>query len=183
MILTAGVAAGLGIVRAIDPTLTPRDIWNALAEPAEGWSFRYGFAIVAELGVVLGLPLMAAWTPACLLLHLIRPRPGWRRLRRRPVFIACLLPSVAAALTATVAVGLAWPSIWVPGGPSPQANEETCLLGGFLAGTGVLWAWAAMWVCGVWHARPTWVDRLGRLTGVGWVTIGAISAAYIVLTI
>ena len=40
-----------------------------------------------------------------------------------------------------------------------------------------------MRLCGVCRPRPTWTDRLGRLTDAAWVAIGAMSAAYIFLAI
>ena len=48
-------------------------------------------------------------------------------------------------------------------------------VGGLLAGSGVLWAWILMILNGAWRPHASWIDRLGRLAGVGWLVVGAVS--------
>lgn len=181
LILIAGVAVGLASVRALWPDLTPHQIWGAVVHPREAWSVWYALKLSAGLGVCLGIPLLAAWTPTCLIVQLIRPRPSWRRLSRQPGFVACLI-TTSAFVVMVVASSLAvWLSTRVPIGHHPDSFIRALVLGGILAGSGVLWSWVTMTVCGICRRRATWTDRLGRLTGVAWVTIGVSSAAYFFL--
>jgi hypothetical protein len=180
LVLIAGLATGLGLVRGMNPDLTPGEVWDALARPDEGWSLRYALLLTLDLGVILYIPFAAGWTPACLLLQLLRPRPRWRRLRRQPGFVSCLIATVVVAVTVAVALaGLAM-SAW-----GVQAfdgdHPEPRLLCGFLAGSGALWGWVTMGLCGACRPSPTWTDRLGRLTGAVWIALGAISALYVLL--
>jgi hypothetical protein len=181
LILTAGVGAGLGLVRYIDPGVTPGRLWSVLFEPPGGWTPRYALQVSAELCVLFVTPFVAAWTPACLLVQLKRPRP--RRLRRAPGFLACLLPTLGCALTVAITWACLGTTAWKPVHPNQADYEMTQVVGGLLVGSGVLWAWATMAVCGICRARPTWTDRLGRLTGVVWVVIGMLSGGYLLLLI
>ena len=179
LLLIAGLAAGLGFIRTVSPNLTPGEVWDALVHPAEGWSLRYAFAISGDLGVLVAIPFFAAFTPACLILHVIPPRPTWRQLRRRPGFVACLV-ATGAIVTIAVATVLTTPSAWDTG-TFFEDHVQSQLLGGAVAGTGSLCAWLTMCVCGVRRPRPTWMDRLGRLLGIAWIILGAISVGYILL--
>jgi hypothetical protein len=71
LILIAGVAAGLGCFRALAPDITPQKLWDAFVRPKQGWSLWYAFGLIVELGVGLGIPFLAAWTPTCLVIQLI----------------------------------------------------------------------------------------------------------------
>ena len=173
MILIAGIAAGMAMIRLLAPVVSWEQVWGAFVTPSQGWSLSYALGLFVELGVMFGIPVLAAWTPACLLVQVLKPRPAWRRLRRRPGFIACLSSTVVVAGAVAVTTTCVLLQFFVP--VAPDAYVKPALLGGCVAGSGVLWLWAAMWFWGVWHARPTWVDRLGRLTGIAWVIVGAIS--------
>jgi hypothetical protein len=183
LILIAGMAAGLGCFRALAPDITPEKMWDAFVRPKEGWSFWYAFALSVELGVSLGIPFLAAWTPTCLVVQLIKPRASWRRLCRQPGFIASLIATNVIVLTVAASAISVWLSIWVATSSSPDRFMKAYLLGGILTGSGVLWSWVTMRLCGVYRPRPTWTDRLGRLTGAAWVVIGAMSAFFISLAI
>ncbi len=179
LILIAGVAAGLGCFRALVPDLTPQKIWDALVRPKQGWSLWYAFELIAELGVFIGIPFLAAWTPTCLVVQFTKPRASWRRLCRQPGFIASLIATTVIVLTVAASATSVWLSIWVATSSSPERFIKVYLLGGILAGSGVLWSWVTMRLCGVCRPRPTWTDRLGRLTGAAWVAIGVLSAVFI----
>jgi hypothetical protein len=183
LILIAGVAAGLGCFRALAPDITPQQIWDALVRPKQGWSLWYAFGLSSELGVSIGIPFLTAWTPTCLIVQFTKPRASWRRLCRQPGFVASLIATTVIALTVAASVTSVWLSIWVPTSSSPDRFIKVYLDGGIFAGSGVLWSWATMRLCGVCRPRPTWTDRLGRLTGAAWIAIGAMSAAYIFLAI
>jgi hypothetical protein len=178
LILIAGIAAGLGCVWSLAPDLTPGQIWNELVHPPHGWSLRFALEASAELSLMAGIPFWAAWTPACLMIQVIPPRARWRRLRRQPGFVACLLASMAIVL----AVGSVSP-LWSSRGRGivPGLIEGAALPGGILCGSSVLWSWAALWLGGACRPRPTWTGRLGRLTGAGWIVLGVVAAVYLIL--
>lgn len=178
LILIAGVGAGLGLVRYIDPGVTPARLWGVLSDPPGGWTPREALQISTELCVLYVTPFVAAWTPACLLVQLKPPRP--RRLRRAPGFLACLLPTVGCVVTIATTWLCMGKTGWNPMHPNQGDYEMAQVVVGFLVGSGVVWAWTTMMVCGA-RARPTWTDRLGRLTGAAWVVIGALSGAYLLL--
>lgn len=182
LILVAGVALGLGLVRAIAPDLTLRGVWEAIANPREGWSVWYAFVFTLDFGSLLVSPFVAGWTPACLLLQVVGPRPPWRRLRRRPGFIACLIATI------TIAAGFIAVAVYsgssLGAGREPPARYLIVLIpGSILGGCGVLWGWATMRLCGACRPSPTWRDRLGCFTGALWVVMGAIGIAYCFVTL
>ena len=182
LILIAGLAAGFGLLRMAAQGISPGMIWEALVRPQGEWSVKYAFEVILELSESLVIPFAAAWTPACLLVQVTGPRPPWRRLRRRPGFGACLIASSVTLATMAVGATCAWLSLW-PAGRRPDDLIRVNILGGLLAGSGVLGGWAAMRLCGVGRPSRTWTDRLGRLTGVVWIALGAISAVYLFLVI
>ena len=96
--------------------------------------------------------------------------------------MACLIASSVTLATMAVGATCAWLSLW-PAGRRPDDLIRVNILGGLLAGSGVLGGWAAMRLCGVGRPSPTWTDRLGRLTGAVWIALGAISAVYLFLVI
>jgi len=181
LVLIAGVAAGLGLVGSIlrASHLTPEQLWNNMVRPKAGWSVWNAFGMTVELSAILGVPFVAAWTPASLVLQVLRPRPGWRRFRRRPGFVACLIPTVVATLM--VAIVQLCLSFSIAEMHTSHAKWQ--VLGGMLAGSGVLWGWIIMGLCGVCRPSRTWTDRLGRMTGALWIALGALSTAYMFLAI
>jgi hypothetical protein len=182
LILIAGFAAGLGLMRAVAPDLTPGQVWDALANPREGWSPWHAFAVTLELGAFLFAPAVAGWTPACLLLQLARPRPRWRRLAQRPGFVACLIATATLAAGLVITSACLWLSIleFVPG------SDDFLKAGvpiGIIGGAGVFWGWGVMRLCGICRPRPEWRDRLGRLTGALWIAIAGIATLYCFLAL
>jgi hypothetical protein len=180
MILVAGLAAGMALVRMSTPDISPGQLREAILHPKGGWSFWYAIEITLELGTIFAIPFMAAWTPACLLVQLSKPR--WRRLRRQPGFVACLIATAVSIVTLAGASTCIRFSLWDVNNTSGEIVKAH-LLGGFLAGSGVLWGGVTMRLCGVCRPSPTWRDRLGRLTGAVWIALGAISAGYIFLAL
>jgi hypothetical protein len=173
LLLVAGVSAGLASMRALVPSIPADRIWDAFVSPQEGWSLGYAFVLGAELGHVFGIPFMAAWTPVCLIAQLT-DRPPWRRLRRQPGFVACLLATIVVGFAVVHAATTLWSTGWPAAGSAPEMVFSSQLFGGFLTGVAVLSGWATMMICGTCRPRATWSDRLGRVTGAGWVAIGAI---------
>jgi hypothetical protein len=105
-----------------------------------------------SVGFMLGQPL----------LRLRHPRPEPRRLIRQSGFVASMT-SMAAALMAFAIVGMNWFSEFVL---SLSLIRATALL--------LLWI-----VLGLppWRTEASWIDRLGRAVGWGWIVAIAAHAA------
>jgi hypothetical protein len=132
--------------------------------------------------VFIGIPLLAGWTPVCLIVQLTGPRLAWRRFRRQPGFVASLVATAVIVVTITAASVSVWLKLWQPmRTSSPDGFIPAYLMGGVVAGSGVLWSWVTMWLCSVARPAKTWRDRLGRLTGALWIAIGVMSGVYIIL--
>ncbi len=180
-IVIAAVAAGMGLVRATNPYITPSQVWAHVFRPHADWSFWDACGVGLEIGATLVAPFVAAWTPACLWLQVKRPRPPWRRLRRSPGFVACLI-ATTVIFTALVAASTCEVfAIWSRA--SDYRLLKACLVGVLVAGAGVLSCWATMALCGAFRPRPTWTDRLGRLTGAAWIALGFVAAVFVFLAI
>ena len=88
------------------------------------------------------------------LLRLLHPRPEPRRLMRQSGFVACMV-SMAAALLAFAIMGSDWFS-----------ELALSLVPIRVVGRMLFWI-----VLGLppWRAEPSWIDRLGRAVGWGWI--------------
>lgn len=154
MILVASVALGLSVLRR----------WTGphLFAPFGGslsLSRRIHF-----LRQVLGI-LTLSWTPAALIVRLRRPRPPLREIARQPGLIASLAVTLAAlnVLLLPTPQYLSAPRTytWVQ-----LALDVTNIR--FVAPSIAL-AWIVLAVTGRWQAEASWIDRLGRWTGVIWL--------------
>lgn len=106
--------------------------------------------------VETGLPLFVLLTPAFLLFRLRKPRPSWRSLLRQPGMVGCL----AAVLAVLIEIDLMWFAVEIP---TPMPLN---------IGLAVVTAWTVLGVFRLWRSEPSWVNRLGRVLGVGWIAIG-----------
>jgi hypothetical protein len=102
---------------------------------------------------------LIALTSAQLLMRLRRPRPEWRRLLRQPGFVAC----TAAAIGFCIDKG------WVP------FIRFESLRFPFMTAMAVLVAWSILFGLRQCLAEKSWIDRLGRVVGVGWIVSGVYS--------
>jgi hypothetical protein len=102
------------------------------------------------LGTLIGL------TPAQILLRMRQPRAPWHSLLRQPGFMACL-----AALCGYLV---------------DQGWDRTLRLGvarfPFWTSLAVLSVWAVLLLFRQAQAEKSWIDRLGRALGVGWIVAG-----------
>lgn len=176
LITIAGFAAGFGLVRAVSPDLTPGRVWEAITNPRDGWSAWYAFGLFLELGVIFVIPFVAGWAPACLMLQVVGPRPPWRRLVRRPGFIACLIATAVVIVSLAIALACIGFSIWEIGS-LPGEYWKVMIPAGIIGGWGILWSWATMKLCRASRSEPAWRDRLGRATGVVGIVVGLICVA------
>jgi hypothetical protein len=97
------------------------------------------------------------------LLRLRRPRPEPRLLIRQSGFVACMV-SMGAALAAFAIVGSDWFS-------------ESALSLGPIRVVGLLLLWIVLGLP-PWRTEASWIDRLGRFAGWGWIVAIAAQAAF-----
>ena len=144
---------------------------------AESRSLR--FAALIEEAELACLPMLAAWTMAFLFIRLRRPRTSHRRLVRQPGMLACYSALLGMAIFAVwILIMLGLHSVtpngyWFLRGGNFISNAERI---GFL----VIGAWFAMtMVCG-WRPIASWIDRLGRVLGLGWISTISFNLLYYV---
>jgi hypothetical protein len=174
MILVAALAGGFGLRRAAEDILA-------------GHGFTSDGAIVWVLYRIIEaeFPFLVTLTPAVLAMRLRRPRPRWRRLMRQP--------GTAASCAALFPVAISLVGLWnfarsleqaVPqaitrpdGGPAFGVSIVIIPIGAILGSCG---SFIGVWVTGAWlilalsgrcSPEKSWIDRLGRLVGIGWLSI------------
>ncbi len=87
------------------------------------------------------------------LVRLRSPRPPWRQIIRQPGFVACLLGILVVAIV--LPMGPSWFSLVA------LSLWSTRILIGLM-----IWPLSTL---KPWQAEASWVDRLGRAVGFGWV--------------
>jgi hypothetical protein len=192
MILVAATAGGFALWRAVGDTLG-RHLGNV---PFGAFSW---FSSIVYRVVEAAFPLLAVLTPTVLIWRLRRPRPRWRRLMRQPgmaALCAALIP-IATSLVGLrqIASLLANPASFVSGAGGEDFNTfgSTVTVSGpplgdiyttYGAGVGlwVLGAWLVLWLSGRRRPEKSWIDRLGRLVGIGWLMFLAASALMFVMS-
>jgi hypothetical protein len=183
MILVAA-AGGFALRRAVGDALATYT-FNAYSNDfSQFGSLLYGI-------IEAGFPFLLALTPAVLVMRLRRHRPRWRRLIRQPGMAA----SCAALIPiATGPIGLRQ-FTWFLEHPDPPMtggiDGDRIAFGDFIsvlplgeiygsygsvAGLWVLGAWLVLWPSGRRRPEQSWIDRPGRLFGIGWLSILAISS-------
>jgi hypothetical protein len=153
MILVAATACAFALLRAAG--------WEILIP--EGFSGRLLFIYFSQLCLSAYFALLSCWTFAFILIRFRKPRPRVRRLFREPGIVAC--SAAAAALIVVAAVELA---LLLARNPWFQkeiiftrisAHASFSALGGLVT----------LLLSGRWRAQKTWIDRLGRALGIGWI--------------
>lgn len=120
-------------------------------------------------------PLLMGWTLAWCVLRIRGPRPRWRRLVRQPGFVVGLTTILAWFVGGGVAIRW-WLDVhhivpeWLDVMIVQMATAM--MLGGF----GVFFSWTGLVLEGRWRPERSWVDRLGRILGVGWIMLSVPSA-------
>ena len=113
-------------------------------------------------------------TLAFIPLRLRFPRPQGERLWRQPGWLACAAVVLALAISLTQLVLYEVAFILIRLGPS-QLNLAS-LFRSLLLGLptkavfSVAAAWATLGLVGGWESEKGWVDRLGRLLGLYWLS-------------
>ncbi len=128
----------------------------------------------------LTVPCLSTWTVAIGILCLRRPRVRADRLFRRPGAVACA--AVVASMLITV-VGDSTFYLTVSALPTASStwwfwfpDFLSHLQEGLTSYTrpraeAVAVAWSLLFASGRWRPQPTWLDRLGRATGVAWMIV------------
>lgn len=164
MILVAAVACGFALRRAMTGD------YGGVFEPLN-WLGRN-----AREPLWAVLPFLMTLTPAVLLIGLRRPRPVLRRLARQPGMAACCAAMLPMTVTLAGMAQVNWlrdpksagdPMVWLE---SAFAVAE----GGALTGIWVLAAWLVLAIGSRRRAERGWIDRLGRLVGIGWLLVLAV---------
>ena len=119
--------------------------------------------LVDDVSIQLLSSLSVGLMVAQPLLRLRHPRPEPRRLLRQSGFVACMV-SMAGALVAFAIMGSDWFS-------------ESALGLGPIRVVGLILLWI---VSGLppWRTEPSWIDRLGRAVGWGWIVAIAAQAVF-----
>jgi hypothetical protein len=123
-------------------------------------------------------PCLAALTFSVLIMAFVPPRPSRYRLLRQPGIMA------AAALVAALGVTAILAPQTLTGRPTPAPSslmhwQDWWAITWFAlprtAGYAVALCWLTLFVSGRWAANRGWLDRLGRLLGSCWISLGFLS--------
>jgi hypothetical protein len=104
---------------------------------------------------------LIALSLAQLLMRLCYPRPGWQTLLRQPGFLGMCAASIGFCIDKGWVRFLRFESVQFP----------------FVTALAVLIAWAELLGLRRSMAEPSWIDRLGRIVGIGWIVAGRCTAA------
>lgn len=176
MILVAAVACAFGLHRAVVDAVH---------------SHAYNtFAMVSRLQdlsqrvLEVEFPLLVTLTPAVLVMRLRRPRPRWRRLLRQPGMVACcaaILPIAGALLGLRQFFRFLSDTTVIDRGDiiSYRIGPPLGVLFGSVGapvGFWVLGAWLILALSGRRRPEKSGIDRVGRLVGIGWISITVMTA-------
>jgi hypothetical protein len=171
MILVAASGVGTLAIRGTLPDLTTLKSQLSRA-PSPG--MRNFLAL--QFGLSSVIPYLASLTPALLIVRLRQPRPSLRRVGRQPSFIACAVATVAMGIEA-LWIG----SLWAQGSGFIQAS--TVFVGyAQQVSFAVIGGWVALALSCRWRPEPNWIDRVGRLFGLAWIGVTALSWSRYYLT-
>lgn len=175
LILVAATAIGLSQVRGILGDLGWFN-WSQWKLEQHDYTLKL-FAVA--------VPILTAWTVAFLLLRLLRPRPGLRRLVRQPGMAACYAVLIPLLLILAYAVTISlftsesmyqpdtslMPLFWFTSESAYQPDTSFMPLFGNseAMASAVIGAWLMLWLGGLGRAEPGWIDRIGRIIGVLWI--------------
>jgi amino acid transporter len=182
MILVAAPAVGLGVLRGAGPLSDWMELPGAiLANWA--WDRNLIDQLVGEL-LLFVMPSAVTTSLAVLAIRLRRPRPSWRRLARQPGLVAGLAlvaAWVVAGLFTVVHLASDNNVFGTPVGGVVTNNPGYWLqvfasVGSALGGFAVAIAWGTLALVRRWRPEAGWVDRLGRLVGVGWIVMAVLGA-------
>ena len=168
VVAVAATAATIGMYRWLYPPLGSWPIWRMHL-----WSQAEVVLFVTAM-IDFTWPCLLVGTPAFAAIRLYGERPRRARLMCQPGAVACL---TALAYAATIGL-VNWPiraaAFLQAPGPSDR-SELTFAICRSNTGVGyaVVAAWLVLALGGRWRPERGWIDRLGRLLGIGWVVWSA----------
>jgi hypothetical protein len=158
MILIMATAVGLGLARA---------------------TFEEGIRLdsaggIAALVIFGTTPCAASWSIACLVIRLRRPRPRRRRLVRQAGFQASIAASVSFALGVL--------PMYLPVMRSIRMEVAMVYAPAFVVVPSIVSLWLVQRMGGRWKTERCWVDRLGRVVAIVWLSSAGVFWVLIVAT-
>jgi hypothetical protein len=126
-------------------------------------------AVVGSYFAYLTAPLFMVWTLALIPIRVIGPRPRWRRLACQPGMMAACAAGLAVVFEGLM---IALVMLIIPQLDRFQLLELTTPLTPLFVGLAVSTSWMTLLVGRRWRPEASWVDRLGRALGIGWIATG-----------
>ena len=184
MVMMAATAVALAILAGTGTNLERladwvRDSVENVGKPPEGWFFSlWAIFVIDSLATVIAFPFCLVWTLAAIGLRYRQPRPPLRRVASLAGATACwaaavpVVPGFLACLydwqDRSLIFMTPWPYSWdfVIGGQ----HELDLLFLPSWGGLAVLGSWTTLILGRRWTAEPTWIDRVGRLLGIYWLS-------------
>ncbi len=156
-------------------------VWDrARVLNALGHLFRMPFSFgnlafqAAEL-VLLLLPVLVMGSLSVLALRLQGPRPALRPLLQQPGAVACALATLAIVPAGMMVLATHFfsgrPVTYAWARAVDDLKPEKLTVVAVLIGLAVLVAWIVMGAKRQWRPEASWIDRLGRLLGCGWIAM------------
>jgi hypothetical protein len=127
---------------------------------------------------MVGAAFAATWGLGVIAIRLRPPRPGGRKWKLRPGFVACLaatlggLVKLATHSTWRASLNFRFTTWFVP-----------TILGQLIepAAMAVAGAWLVLWLAGIWRREKTWIDNLGIAVGASWIALEVLAWAALCL--
>jgi hypothetical protein len=179
MILVAATALGCGALEWLGRETDGEVVWTAVYDgtrelfhqsPGGDWPIGEETLELCLLTAWLTTPLVAMWTLALIPIRLLGPRPRIRRLARQPGMMSTCASGVTIVLVGLFALVEAL-AVELRGFKGPVRSAEWAPIVPMLLGLAVLVSWTTLLIGRRWRAEPSWVDRLGRATGVFWIVV------------
>jgi hypothetical protein len=137
-------------------------------------SFSFSaLAFEAAQVVLLWLPFLVVGSLTAFALRLQQPRPDLRRLLQQPGAVACALATLAIVPTGSTVLSTHFfsgrPLAYAWARTVDDLKLENFTVLAVLVGLAVMVAWIVMKAQGQWRPEASWIDRVGRLLGCGWI--------------
>ena len=165
---------GLALIAAVAVALPPsRMIYTMMVQWAAG-DRRFASLRTVELTTTLTALFLAIAGSTLILLSLLRPRPPMRRVLRQPGLVACVAAASAVVSNTALTLSRVYFKEWaVPGSRHLCTSwlNEHIDTDEMSAGAAVLGAWVVLAAARSWASEPNWIDRAGRVVGVGWLAL------------
>ncbi len=163
MILVAAIACGFALRRAFLNSF--HGVWVI---QGESWLMRNARGLNWA-----ATPFLTMLTPTVLLLRLRRPRPRQIELFRQPGLAAgcaAILP-IAMSLACFIRESAGRSGELQDPLSAAGAGLHFQYVGSYRVGCWVLGSWLALFLSGRRRPERSWIDRIGRILGIGWLVV------------